>query len=178
MVVGGIFLVIFIALLIAARAAGSSTGGQPVASIRCQANEQLAVHFHAHLTLIYKGQPATIPDGVGRRSDCLYWMHTHSTSGIVHVEAPREAATRVYTLGDFFAVWGQPLNGKQVATFKVDAGDSVKTWVDGQPYTGDIAKVPLKIHTQVVVEIGPQFVDPPGFDWNSQTAVQEAGTGG
>jgi hypothetical protein len=51
-------------------------------------------------------------------------------------------------------------------------------WVDGQPYTGDPRKIVLKSHTQVVLEIGPQFVDPPTFDWTSSQATQEAGTGG
>jgi hypothetical protein len=51
--------------------------------------------------------------------------------------------------------------------------------VDGKPYTGDPAKVVLKSHSDVVVEIGPPFTDPPpAFDWNSSDATQEAGTAG
>jgi len=115
---------------------------------------------------------------VGITSTCLYWMHTHQSSGIVHIEAPRESASRQFTLGDFFQVWGQPLSNRQVATFKLGSGDQLKMWVDGQPYTGDPRKIVLKSHTQVVLEIGPQFVDPPTFDWTSSQATQEAGTGG
>lgn len=177
--VGGVFLVVFVVLVVLYRINTPALTGQPVANIRCDNNEQLAVHYHAHIDLIYKGAPATVPAQVGITGSCLYWMHTHQTTGIVHIEAPKDSASRKFTLGDFFAVWNQPLNGKQVATFKLNRGDQIKVWVDGKPYTGDPARVVMKSHTQVVVEIGPTFTDPPPkFDWTSSAATQEAGTGG
>ena len=179
--VGGIFAVAFVVLIVlyilASRGSGA-VNGQPVANIRCDSGEQLAVHYHAHVTLIYRGQPASIPAQVGITPNCFYWMHTHSTSGIIHVEAPKDSENRKFTLGDFFSVWNQPLSSKQVATFKVGPGDELKMWVDGKPYTGDPRNIVLKSHTQVVVDIGPPLTDPPPtFDWNSPDAVQEAGTG-
>jgi hypothetical protein len=176
--VGGVFLVVFIVLVVLYRINATPLSGQPVANIRCDSSEQLAVHYHAHIDVIYKGQPAAIPAQIGINSTCFYWMHTHQTSGIVHIEAPKDSASRGFTLGDFFAVWHQPLNSKQVATFKLGKGDQVKVWVDGKPYTGDPSKVVMKSHTQVVVEIGPEFGDPPAFDWTSSTATQEAGSSG
>ena len=176
--VGGVFGLVLIGFIVAIILNRSPATGQPIANIRCESGEQLAVHSHAHVDLIYKGQPAAIPAQVGITSTCLYWMHTHQTSGIVHIEAPRESASRQFTLGDFFQVWGQPLSDQQVATFKLGSGDQLKMWVDGQPYTGDPRKIVLKSHTQVVVEIGPQFLDPHTFDWTSSQATQEAGTGG
>jgi hypothetical protein len=176
--VGGIFLVVFVVLVVLYRMNATPLSGQPVANIRCDNSEQLAVHYHAHIDLIYKGQPATIPAQTGITGSCFYWMHTHQTTGIVHIEAPKDSASRQFTLGDFFAVWKQPLDHQQVATFKLKSGDQVKVWVDGKPYTGDPSRVVLKSHTQVVVEIGPEFVDPPTFDWTSSAATQEAGTGG
>jgi hypothetical protein len=176
--VGGIFLVVFAVLVVLYRLNATPLSGQPVANIRCDSGEQLAVHYHAHLDLIYKGQPATVPAQTGITGNCFYWMHTHQPSGIIHIEAPKASASRQFTLGDFFAVWNQPLTSKQVATFKLNPGDEVRVWVDGKPYTGNPSRVVLKSHTQVVVEIGPQFEDPPTFDWTSTTATQEAGTGG
>jgi len=182
MTVGGIFSVAFIVLIVLyylASRGGSGIHGQPVANIKCETGEQLATHYHAHVTLIYRGQPAMVPAQVGIQSGCFYWMHTHTTTGIIHIEAPKDSASRTFTLGDFFSVWGQPLNSKQVATFKVGPEDELKMWVDGKPYTGDPRSIPMKSHTQVVVEIGPPFTDPPPtYDWNSSEATQEAGTGG
>jgi len=177
--VGGVFGLVFIGFIVAILLNRSPVTGQPIANIRCESGEQLAIHNHAHVDLIYKGQPASVPAQVGIKSTCLYWMHTHQSSGIVHIEAPKESASRQFTLGDFFQIWGQPLSDKQVATFpRLSSSDELKVWVDGKPYTGDPRGIVLKSHTQVVLEIGPPFVDPPTFDWTSSQATQEAGTGG
>lgn len=182
--VGGIFSVAFVVLIVLyyiASRGGSGVNGQPVANIRCDSGEQLAVHYHAHITILYKGQPVYIPGQVGIiGSQCFYWMHTHSTSGIVHIEAPKDSSSRQFTVGDFFQVWDQPLTSKKVTTFTVGKGESVKAWVDGKPYDGDPRKIVLKSHTNVVIEVGPPFQDtpPPPFDWTSSDATQEAGTAG
>jgi hypothetical protein len=176
--VAGVFLVAFVVLLILFRLNTTPISGQPVANIKCDSGEQLATHYHAHIDIIYKGQPVTIPAQTGILSSCFYWMHTHTDSGIIHIEAPRDSASRQFTVGDFFQVWNQPLTSSQVTTIKLAKGDEVKAWVDGKPYTGDPRKIVLKSHTQVVIEVGPEFVDPPTFDWTSSAAIQEAGTGG
>jgi hypothetical protein len=183
LVVGGLFTVVFVALIVGYYIASRGPGGvngQPVANIKCDSTEQLVVHYHAHLTVMYRGQPASIPASTGiLTGNCFYWMHTHTTTGIIHIEAPKDSANRGFTVGDFFQIWNQPLNSKQVATFPVGKGDQVKVWVDGKPYKGDPNKVVLKSHTQVVIEVGPPFIDPPpSYDWTSQEATSEAGTGG
>jgi hypothetical protein len=179
LVVGGVVTVVLVALLVLFRIqSGTQITGQPVANIRCDSGEQLSVHYHAHIDLIYRGQPATITAQTGITGSCFYWMHTHSESGVIHIEAPKDSANRQFTVGDFFAVWGQPLNSRQVATFPVGRGDQVKVWVDGKPYTGRPEKIVLRSHTQVVIEIGPTFVDPPTTNWSDPAIVQEAGAAG
>jgi hypothetical protein len=180
LVVGGVFTVVLIVLVVAFRitTGGTQISGQPVANIRCDSSEQLQVHYHAHIDLIADGAPVSIPAQTGILGSCFYWMHTHTTTGIIHIEAPKDSATRQFTVGDFFAVWRQPMNRKQVATFPIDKTHQVKVWVDGKPYTGDPAKAVLRSHTQVVIEVGPNFVDPPTYDWTSSEATSEAGTGG
>jgi len=171
LVVGGVFTVVFAALIVGYYFASRGPGGvngQPVANIKCDTGEQLAVHYHAHLTVMYRGQPASIPANTGIPSggSCLYWMHTHDDSGVIHIEAPVGQAKRQFTLGDFFAVWGQPLSRTQVATLQVGSGNQLKVWVNGTPYTGDPSKIILKSHEQIVLEIGPPFTQPPPtFTW-------------
>ena len=95
-------------------------------------------------------------------------MHTHDSSGVIHVEAPESVAKRTFTLGEFFQVWKQPLSGKQVASLEVAKGEQLKVFVDGKPYTGDPNKIPIKTHEQIVLEIGPEFQDPPpGYTWSA-----------
>lgn len=43
-------------------------------------------------------------------------LHTHDGSGIIHEELPVHPPTAP-TLGDFFAIWGQPLGQSEVWTY-------------------------------------------------------------
>jgi hypothetical protein len=93
---------------------------------------------------------------------CYYWLHTHDASGIIHVESP---AQRVFTLGQLFDVWGQPLARTGVATYPTT---DLTVLVDGQTWDGDPRDVVLGAHTQVVLELGrtvpaPELSFPPGF---------------
>jgi hypothetical protein len=166
-VVGGVFAAIFLVLLVAFLVNRGATSGQTINGIHCDTGEQLATHYHAHLDIIYKGQPANLAANTGILSDCLYWTHTHDTSGIIHIEAPKQQASRQFTLGDFFAIWHQPLSKTQVATFQVKPGDVLKVWVNGEPYTDDPSKIVLKSHAQIVIEIAPPLTEPPPtFTWD------------
>jgi hypothetical protein len=171
----GVFLVVAIALVVLYRTSSSTSGpsGEPVANIKCESSEQLATHYHAHLDILYQGQPVKVPAQVGIKSTCLYWMHTHDDTGVIHIEAPKGQGSRQFKLGEFFQVWGQPLSNKQVATIQVPAGQQLKVWVNGKPYTGNPANITLASKEQIVLEIGPPFADPPPtFTWDPNTYAQ------
>ncbi len=92
---------------------------------------------------------------------CISWLHTHTTDGIIHTEAP---AQHTYTLGNFFDVWGQPLSRTQVGPAK----GKVTAFYNGQVWLGDPRDIPLKEHTQVQLEVGGPLVAPvriPDSDW-------------
>ena len=170
---GGLLLLIGVAIAIVALTSGGLGGNKASAGtkngVECNPGEQLAVHYHAHLDILYNGQPVTIPQGIGidTNNNCLYWLHTHNADGYVHIEAPQRVANRTFTLGDFFAVWNEPLSSKQVATIKLTPDQKVMAFVDGKPYTGDPNKIPLKSKEEVVIEITPPVVDPPpAFKWD------------
>jgi len=143
--VGSVFTAIFLGLVIAYYIASRGPGGvngQPVANIKCDNSEQLAVHYHAQLTITYHGTPVSIPaqTGILTNQNCFYWLHTHTTSGIIHIEAPKDSANRQFTVGDFFLIWNQPLSSKRVATFTVGKGDELKIGryvLVGEEYTDD-----------------------------------------
>ena len=52
------------------------------------------------------------PNGFAIYGDCDYPLHTHDTSGKIHVEAD---APSTFTLGQLFAIWGQPLSYSNIA---------------------------------------------------------------
>jgi hypothetical protein len=170
-----IFLVVAVALVVLYRStAGSGTSNaQPVANVSCDAGEQLATHYHAHLDILYQGQPVKVPAQIGIKPTCFYWLHTHDDTGVIHIEAPQSQASRQFKVGDFFKVWGQPLTSTQVATIKLSSGEQVKAWVNGTPYTGNPADIPLASKEQIVLEIGPPYVEPPPtYTWDPNTYAQ------
>jgi hypothetical protein len=128
--------------------AGPTRKADTVNGIKCETSERLAYHIHAHLAVYVDGTERIIPGDIGIfRNSCIYWLHTHDDSGIVHIESPDE---RVYTVGDFFAVWHQPLSNDRVGPAK----GPVTAWVDGKRYDGDVADIPLELHSVIQLDVG------------------------
>ena len=128
-----------------------------VDGVDCQSGERLEYHVHAALEILVNGQPVTVPKNTGIRSDCLFWLHTHDDTGLLHIEAPDN---RGFTLGQFFAVWGQPLSATQLLTSTVDASHKITATVNGTPFTGDPATISLADHETIVLQYGPPFGTP------------------
>lgn len=145
----------------------------PVAHPRvlCQPAEQLEIHYHSHLALVHDGSVVTLPAGIGIEPLCYYWLHTHDTSGIIHVETPGGQAGRVFTLADFFAVWGQPIGSHQAGPAVAESGEQLRTWVqphfDSEPqlWAGSPGAVPLRDCAAITIVIGPAPQPPPAFTW-------------
>lgn len=130
--------------LLASPASGPQ--GQPVDGMTCGA-ETLIFHIHAHLGVFVDGQPKTVPAGIGITGSCLYWLHSHTADGIIHMESPVQ---RTFTLGNYFDVWGQPLSPTQVGP----ATGAVIAYVDGQRYSGNPRDIALGNHTNVQLDVG------------------------
>jgi hypothetical protein len=142
-------------------------GSQPIHGISCDAMEGNRIHIHQHLLILDHGTPVQVPFDVGRPAsgECLYWLHTHTPDGVIHIESP---SNRTFTLGDFFAIWGQPLSVTRASTADAKTG-KLKMFVDGKPYDGDPNKIPLSAHTDIVLEAGPPFSAPTKFtDWGQR----------
>jgi hypothetical protein len=89
----------------------------------------LALHIHEHLTILINGHSRVVPALIGFTPMGFLPMHTHDTSGIIHVESPTQ---RTFTLGDFFAVWGQPFNSRQILGKTVNANHKITMTVNGR----------------------------------------------
>ena len=146
----------------------AAAAGSPINGIRCQTSEQLIFHIHAHLTIFINGAQRQIAAGIGipgsqtqqtsqgpvaQGGSCLYWLHTHAPDGIIHVESPIH---RIYTLGDFFDEWGQPLGPSQLGPVK---GHVVAIY-NGKVYEGNPRNIPLNAHAQIQLEVGKPLIAP------------------
>lgn len=138
----------------------------PVDGAYCDALEQTAYHIHAHLSMWVNGQPYQLPQGVGIAPDnsCLYWMHVHDTTGVIHIEAPQNVS---FTLGNFFDVWDQSFHSSNYPT-QLSSTTGWTVYVNGKPYTGDFHSIPLTAHTLIsMMYASPNAKPDTTYNWGS-----------
>jgi hypothetical protein len=139
--------------------------GQTVDGIGCGTQEYATFHVHTHLALFHNGKQLQVPEFIGFAPNlaggCLYWIHTHDGSGIIHIEAPDITPPQggTYTLGMLFDIWGQPLERDDVAGLV----GPVTAYVNGQKYDGDLHALPIGAHQEIVLEVGTPLVPPPYY---------------
>jgi len=102
--------------------------------------------------LYVDGRPVTVPANIGIDPGHVFSpLHTHDTSGIIHVESPTESA---FSLGQFFAVWGVPLSARRIGTLATTGGARLRTWVNGKPLAADPTRIVLAPHQEIVIAYG------------------------
>jgi hypothetical protein len=138
--------------------------GQTVDGVSAQTSEQLAYHIHAHLAIYVNGAAKAVPAGIGivkpwstqpvgdgsifvNGGKQIYYLHTHDNTGVLHIESPTSA---IYTLGQIFAEWNQPLSSAQVGPAK----GTVIAYVNGVKYTGDPSTIKLDAHAVIQLDVG------------------------
>ncbi|GAC1477392.1 MAG: hypothetical protein NVS1B12_12510 [Acidimicrobiales bacterium] len=114
--------------------------------------EALDEHIHAHLDVFYDGQPVTVPAYIGivLQPVGISPLHTHDTTGVVHVES---ATPRPFSLGQFFTEWGVQMGGGCVAG-QCPPGRPVAVFVNGAPVQGPAEGVEITAHAEIVVTVG------------------------
>jgi hypothetical protein len=127
----------------------------PAAGLRC--SPAPSARFGVHLELFGRKLVVIVPAGIGiapplvrdgayvRSGRCSYPARTREPTGVIEVlSGPR------LTLGQFFAVWDEPLSRTRLAGFR----GRVSAFVGGRPWAGDPRAIPLTRHAQIVLEIG------------------------
>ena len=143
-------------------APASTTQPTAVDGIKCTPGEQLVYHIHSHLAVFDNGRLYALPGGVGIPGStreqsqygpvavggqCIFWLHTHTGDGVIHVESPLRA---FFTLGDFFDIWRQPLTNDRIASLR----GKVSAFVNGKPWHKSVRAIPLLSHADIQLEIG------------------------
>ncbi len=134
-------------------------------------------HDHVHLDVIVDGKKVTVPAGVGMaepidggpcppgslpNGDCATGhfytalvanapLHTHSTSGLIHIEADRKGS---FTLGQFFDEWGVRLSASCVGSYCSGGGKQLRVYVEGKRVAGDPRRIVLTNHQEIAVVFG------------------------
>ncbi len=156
---------------IASSSASAFVAGAPIDGVQCGATEGQIQHVHQHFDVVINRQDFTPPASVGifaertssPNTPCLYWVHTHTPDGVIHVESP---ANDTVVLGAFLDIWSvSPVDRTLLDRIRANPPDRVI--VDGKPYTGDYRAIPLRSHTLITFEYGSPDVPQRPFDFQA-----------
>ncbi|MFQ5940841.1 MAG: hypothetical protein ACE5KA_03990, partial [Nitrososphaerales archaeon] len=129
------------------------------------ANEPMVIHIHAAVRILIYGEPVIIPkhigidpslynshdlDQYGIKEPKTYPLHTHDTSGVIHIES---SELRTFTLGQFFDVWGVPFDQNCVMDKCNTSMDKVRMYVDGNE-TFEFREHIFKDRDEITIEFG------------------------
>ncbi|MDB5746153.1 MAG: hypothetical protein JWP72_1001 [Massilia sp.] len=131
----------------------------PVGGVSCLINENY--HLHSLVSIYKDGVRQGLPENVGR-SGCAYELHTHDVMGVVHIETD---VPKKFTLGQFFALWNQPLGVGGTAGL---AGPIRFYLIENEkltPFTGDPAQLELAAHREIVIISGTAPPVLPKYRW-------------
>jgi hypothetical protein len=148
----------------------SLQAGKVVDGVPCLTEDLPQYHIHVHLQILYDGVVVGVPAGIGigrpwsvdstgfiATGGCFAWIHTHDTTGVVHIVTPEEKS---FTLGQLFEVWGQPVGPDSALGYD----GSLMVLVNGQRVGGDPRGVRLRNLENIVLELGtPPAVPPPAL---------------
>jgi hypothetical protein len=126
--------------------------------IQCNQMEQAVFHIHAHLDVYVDGQHRTVPAFIGIiPNSCLYWIHTHDPTGIIHIEAPEY---KTFTLGQFLDVWSKSFEKTGIPI------GTPKSYVNGKEFNGNYREIQLNAHDEIALVYGlPPESIPTSFDF-------------
>jgi hypothetical protein len=128
-------------------------------------------HIHQHLDIFIHGQKMSVPADIGINGVQQYFspVHTHDTTGIIHIES---AVMQTFTLGQFFDIWGVRLTNDCMGGYCNDATNTLSVYSDGSLTHSNPQLLALTPHEEIVIAYGtknelPQpipssYVFPPG----------------
>jgi hypothetical protein len=116
--------------------------------------EGTVMHTHANLQIFVHGKAETVPVNIGSDANTSGFaaLHTHDTSGTVHMES---SVARTFTLGEFFDVWGVRFTPSCLGAYCNDGnGNALQVFVNGQEQTGDPTQIAMNDLDVIVVTYG------------------------
>lgn len=134
------------------------------AGLPSYSGEKLAYHIHAHLDVFVDGETKPVAANLGIDNDAgaISPLHTHDTTGIVHIESDKSA---LFHLGQLFIEWNVRLDQSCVGSYCAPE-KAVAAYVDGKKFSGDPADIELSAHREIALVIGtPPRSIPSSYDW-------------
>ena len=138
----------------------SSSAAAVIDGIECNTSEFAVLHIHAHLDFYVNGKHMTVPERIGIVDNkCLYWMHTHDDSGVMHIESPK---SEDFTLTQFIDIW------KTTGDFPI-SGAIPKIFVNGQSVNTALDNIKINKHDEIALVYGTiPLVIPSVYQFNPE----------
>jgi hypothetical protein len=132
--------------------------------------EGTVMHTHANLQIFVHGTAEPVPVNIGITNAAIQSLHTHDTSGTVHMES---SVARTFTLGEFFDVWGVRFTPSCLGVYCNGGDNTLQVFVNGREQTGDPTQIAMNDQDVIVVTYGtaaelPNPI-PSTFDFSSVT---------
>jgi hypothetical protein len=139
-----------------------------VGGLRCETGD--VRRFGVHLELFAHGRVVVVPAGIAVappwrtvrphviEGACSYPARTRTAIGVIEIAS----GSRI-SLGQLFALWGQPLGRHRLAGFHTTASRQVRAYVDGVEWHGSPRTIPLRRHSAVALEVGRHVPPHPSF---------------
>jgi hypothetical protein len=117
--------------------------------------EDTSLHFHIHLDVEVDGKTVEIPDDIGRNEAAgfITVLHTHDSSGIIHVESPKG---HEYTLGQVFDVWGVRFTSTCLGGLCSEGDRQLRVYANGTLVARDPRLIVLGSHQEILVTFGTE----------------------
>jgi hypothetical protein len=121
-------------------------------ALHLPAQSDIGFHIHARLRVFVDGRAEVVPAnlGIDPEGRFLAPIHTHDTSGIVHLEAARPYP---FTLGQLFAIWGVKFAGDDIGAYRDAGPNRLRVYVDGRRVRNPVSYV-IRRHDRIVVGYG------------------------
>lgn len=121
-------------------------------------------HVHAALRIYIEGKQIPVPSqiGIDAREGFLAPLHTHDTSGVIHIEASERYP---FTLGQLFTIWGVKFTDTQLGGYVSGNGKVLSVYVNGNPVPNPVIYV-MNAHDDIVVSYGKPGSSPTSFQYN------------
>lgn len=122
-------------------------------------------HVHAVMQIYVNGKQVPIASqiGIDAQEEFLAPLHTHDSSGIIHMEATEPYP---FKLSQFIAVWGIKFTNTQLGAYKDENGKELALYANGTRVPSPVGYV-MKPHDKLVLEYGnpKSFVKDFSFNW-------------
>ena len=132
--------------------------------------EGTVLHIHQHLDIFINGKHVTVPALIGiyangdpSQGGFFVELHTHDSTGIMHVESPKKAT---FTLGQFMGVWGLRFSKQCIGGYCAAPGKPLRFYLNGKQFLGNPNNLVLRNHEEIAIAYGkPPKKIPSTYNW-------------